>query len=114
MIIYRIWNKTNNKSYIGSSETSFKERYRHGKWWKWTHSLHLKSAVNKYGLENFDKDILWEGDCSKEELIEKEKEYILLHNSMIPNGYNLIFGGKSAKAPTHIKSYELIDKTAMK
>jgi len=111
MQIYRILNKVNNKSYIGSTEASFEERYRHGKWWKWTHGLHLKSAVKKYGLENFEKTILWEGEVSKKELIEKEKLFILEHNSMMPNGYNLIFGGKSTKLPTHVKTYDLIDKS---
>lgn len=110
MIIYRILNKVNNKSYIGSTETSFNERYRHGKWWKWSHSLHLKSAVKKYGLENFEVSFVWEGETTKEGLIEKEREAILEFDSMIPNGYNLMFGGKSSKTPTHVKTYDLIDK----
>lgn len=108
MQIYRILNNVNGKSYIGSTESSFEERYPQGKWWKWTHSLHLKSAVEKYGLENFEKIILWEGETSPEDLIKKEKESITEYKTMIPNGYNLIFGGKKSKPPTHVKTYEIV------
>lgn len=53
MIIYRILNIKNGKSYIGQSVNSFKKRYRGGKWWIHTHNDILKNALNKYGLENF-------------------------------------------------------------
>jgi hypothetical protein len=108
MEIYRILNKVNGKSYIGVTESCFSERYPQGKWWKWTHSLHLKSAVEKYGLENFEKTTLWQGETSSEDLIEKERMAITEYNAMVPNGYNLIFGGKNSKPPTHVKTYEII------
>jgi hypothetical protein len=52
MIIYRIFNKINGKSYIGQSVVSFNKRYKGGDWLKYTHNQILKNSVNKYGLED--------------------------------------------------------------
>lgn len=109
MIIYKIYNKINKKSYIGSSEFDFATRYTQGKWWKYTHSHHLKRAVERYGLEAFKVEICWEGECSKDELISLEKKFIDSNNAMIPNGYNLVYGGKASGKPKNVKTYELID-----
>lgn len=109
MIVYNIRNKIKKKSYIGVTEFDFKTRYPQEKWWLYTHSHHLKSAVEKYGLENFEVQILWTGETTKEGLIELEKKYIDQYNSMIPNGYNLVYGGKNSDSPKNIKTYELVD-----
>ena len=34
MIIYRIVNKLNGKSYIGQSVFNFNKRYKGGRWWE--------------------------------------------------------------------------------
>lgn len=52
MIIYRIINNINGKSYIGQSTLSFNKRYKGGQWWKYTHNLLLKNSISKHGLEN--------------------------------------------------------------
>ena len=106
MQIYRIYNKVNNKSYIGATRWHFKKRYSGGRWWDTTHSIHLKKAVVKYGLENFDWEVLWEGES--EDLDCLEKLYINQYSSVVPNGYNSTIGAKSGK-PSFTKDYELID-----
>lgn len=108
MQAYRIFNKVNEKSYIGVTKWDFNTRYSGGKWWLWSHSKHLKIASKKYGLENFSHEILWEGQCSEEELSNLEKLYIEQYNSFIPNGYNLTIGGCHIYTNNH-KEYELID-----
>lgn len=108
MQVYRIFNKINKKSYIGITKWDFKKRYSGGNWSLWTHSLHIKASVKKYGLENFSYEILWEGDCSNKELSEKEVLYIDQYNSLIPNGYNLTRGGGNIE-PKLVKEYELVD-----
>lgn len=45
MIIYRILNKINNKSYIGQSVLTFNKRYRGGEWWNMI-KLHFIYLVN--------------------------------------------------------------------
>lgn len=58
----------------------------------------LYRAMRKYGLEYFTFTILEE--CSLDELNEKEKQYILENNSLVPNGYNLAFGSSVIKKLT--------------
>lgn len=108
MQVYRIFNKVNGKSYIGITKWDFNTRYSSGKWWLWSHNKHLKIACKKYGLDNFNHEILWEGQCSEEELFNLEKLYIEQYNSFIPNGYNLTLGGGRFNERS-CKEYELID-----
>lgn len=58
MIIYRIFNKINGKSYIGQSLFDFNKRYKGSKWWKYTHNIILKNSIEKYGVDNFEFEIL--------------------------------------------------------
>ena len=107
MQVYRIFNKETNKSYIGITKWDFKTRYPGCRWDKWTHSKHLKSAVKKYGIESFEYEILWNGECLESELIELEKLYINQYNSFIPNGFNLTKSGGGS--PKSRREYEFID-----
>lgn len=107
MEVYRIYNKKNGKSYIGVTLWRFKERYSGGSWWKWTHSNHLKMAVAKYGLNNFEVEILNNTAKSEKELYELEISYIKQYNSYIPHGYNLTKGGGNPNPL--VREYELID-----
>ena len=68
MVIYRIYNKKDGKSYIGQSVNSFNKRYRGGDWYKHTHNEILINSVNKYGIENFNYEILEDNVSSIEEL----------------------------------------------
>lgn len=74
--IYKILNKLNNKSYIGSAVKisgrwgNHRKRLREN----WHHSIYLQRAWNKYGEENFEFIIVEE--CAKEILLEREQFYI--------------------------------------
>jgi len=48
----------------------------------------LRQDIEKFGLENFDFEIL-DSASTKEELKRKQKEYIKKYNSLEPHGYNL-------------------------
>jgi hypothetical protein len=48
----------------------------------------LRKDIEKYGLENFDFEIL-DTASTEEELNRKQKEYIKEYNSFEPHGYNL-------------------------
>ncbi|MBR4589860.1 MAG: GIY-YIG nuclease family protein, partial [Bacteroidaceae bacterium] len=69
--IYITTNLTNNKKYIGQKVYDFD-----GKWKTYLGSgVALTNAINKYGVENFHKEIIEE--CySKEELDIREKYWI--------------------------------------
>jgi hypothetical protein len=106
MEVYRIFNKTNDKSYIGVTIGSFKIRYN-GCWWKFTHNEFLKRAVKKYGIQNFGVELLNNTAKSEKELYILEKRYIKQYNSYIPGGYNLTRGGGNPNPLT--RQYKLID-----
>lgn len=93
-LIYEIKNNINGKSYIGQySGESFNKYFGSGKL--------IKSAIKKYGLENFSKIILEE--CfNKTELNEKEIFWIDKLKT-IENGYNLTEGGTGGDLSEFIK-----------
>lgn len=88
--IYKITNKLNNKVYIGQS-IDIERRWRVHKNRAFIqnkeYDKYLYRAFRKYGLENFTFEVVEE--CSKEELDEKEKYYILQYHSCVDTyGYN--------------------------
>ena len=88
--IYKITNKINGKCDIGQS-IDIKRRINDHKHCKTDKPLYR--AFKKYGIDNFDFEILEE--CSQEELDQKEIYYINFYNSTTDgNGYNLEHGGE--------------------
>lgn len=96
MIIYKIENLLNGKVYIGQTVRSLNERISEHK--RKGNILHL--AINKYGWENFKAQIVFETECF-EELQEEEIRWINVENSLVPNGYNIVEGGKGTKGYKH-------------
>lgn len=93
MLIYKITNLIDGKVYIGQTIKSLTNR--------WTghcttnNCRYLKSAIDKYGKENFTIEEI-DGANSLSELNYLEQHYIYMHNSLAPNGYNLRFGGDNS------------------
>jgi group I intron endonuclease len=88
--VYLIRNKINQKIYIGST-INFKERwYKHknGKGNK-----HLHNSIIKYGVENFDFEILEIIDISSDRnsLYEKEQKWMNFYNIKNQKTYNKTF-----------------------
>lgn len=104
MIIYRIFNKINNKSYIGQSVVSFNKRYR-GNWLKYTHNPILKNSVNKYGIYNFDFEIIEDNVKDIDELNKLEIKYAEKYNTYRPNGYNIRGCGNNKFVDDELKKH---------
>ena len=98
-IVYLFTNKLNGKKYVGQTcrdfDTRLKEHLRHNK-------TYFDKALSKYGVENFNYEILEEVDCA-DELNAREIAWIEKHNSIIPNGYNLCIGGGVTNGFKHTK-----------
>lgn len=97
MIVYRATNKTNGKQYIGYTTKTLDERiknhtYKSKCMTDKSYFYLFKQALRKYGIDNFEWDIL-EQCSSKEECCIKEIYYINQYNTISPNGYNLTEGG---------------------
>jgi len=83
--IYCIYNRKNRKIYIGSSINIYNRLNKHLSDFRIGRhqNIYLRSAINKYKIENFTCFILEE--CEKEELLQREQYWI---NILKPE-YNL-------------------------
>lgn len=87
--IYKITNTINGKVYVGQHDGSKPHYFGSGEV--------LKKAVKKYGKEAFSREIVIEGQFSKQELDALETHYIARFECFFPDfpnkGYNLTRGG---------------------
>lgn len=80
--IYKITNKFNNDCYIGKSididRRWQQHRYNYNNKNSKSYDYHLYKAFRKYGIENFEFEVL--ELCNPEELIEIETKYYNIYN----------------------------------
>lgn len=90
--VYSHINKINDKIYIGiTSQARVKDRWKNGKGYK--NSPHFYSAIQKYGWENFEHNIIASG-LSIEEAEKMERELITKYDTTNKDkGYNIQTGG---------------------
>jgi len=81
--IYKIINNINQKHYIGMHKTNNLDDGYMGS------GILIRRAIEKYGTENFKKEILYVFD-NELDMRNKEKELVVLSE----NSYNLLEGGK--------------------
>ena len=94
--IYKITNLINGQSYIGQSiniekrwaqerQSAFNTNYK-------SYNYPISRAFRKYGLDNFQFEVLEE--CLQSQLNEREKDWIIQYDTFY-NGYNQTLGGDS-------------------
>ena len=104
--IYKIENTVDNKVYIGQTIQDLEIRWKqHLK--KSSNCRYLKSAIKKYGIDNFKFKLVCITFDSQ--LDDMEKEYIEQYDCLAPNGYNLKLGGDSGKH--HAETNKKISET---
>lgn len=92
-IVYLHTNKINNKKYVGITSKKPEYRWNYGKGYK--QNNHFWRAIQKYGWDNFEHEILLSGLFANE-ACEEEKRLIALYQSNNPSfGYNNTSGGDS-------------------
>lgn len=84
--IYKTTNTVNNKIYIGKHQTTKLDDDYIGS------GKLLKRAINKYGIENFKKEILHVFD-NERDMNDKEKELVTEKFVLQETNYNLCVGG---------------------
>lgn len=88
--IYKITNNLNKKCYIGETlrpiEVRWKQHQQRSK--DENNTEYLYNAIRKYGIENFTIEEI--ETCPDENRFERETYYILMLDTMAPNGYNLV------------------------
>lgn len=88
-LLYVHTNKINNKKYVGITSMATKQRWANGSGYK---GQVFYNAIQKYGWDNFDHEIIVEG-LTESEAYYWERLYIKGLNSKSPNGYNITDGG---------------------
>lgn len=102
-ILYRIRNKINNKSYIGFTIQSLKERwYSHLRAAKNGATTYLHRAIRKDGKENFSIEVLAWGDNHFDGLNIGEPLLIELFSPE----YNITKGGQGSLGTTHTEEWK--------
>lgn len=105
MVIYKITNLIDGKTYIGQTINCPRQRWQ----------MHctpkmdtlLARAIKKHGKSNFKQEIIFTCE-SLEDLNKAEERLIQEHNSMFPNGYNVEFGGNNfLKSEIHKRKISL-------
>ena len=89
--IYKITKKSNGKSYIGQSNDIKRRINEH----QAKSDLVIDQAIQKYGINAFDYEVLEE--CSLKELDEREKYWIQYFNTYKGFGYNCNEGGGDSR-----------------
>ena len=99
--IYMFTNKINGKRYVGQTKNFYK-RYNSHIYSSYDknsnrHNVPFHKAIRKYGIDNFQIDILIDNIQTKEEMNELEKSLICFFNTLCKNnmGYNVAEGGES-------------------
>lgn len=103
MIIYKVTNKLNGKSYIGQTKCTVAERIKRHIYGR----SKIGRAIIEDGEENFDISVIDNADTQKE-LDELERYWIAFYNTC-ETGYNTLIGGK----PTR-KEFELLHEMSKK
>ena len=85
--IYKITKKENGKSYIGQSNDIERRFQEH----KSKTDIPIELAIQKYGINAFDFDVIEE--CSLDKLDEREIYWISYYNTFKGFGYNCNSGG---------------------
>lgn len=91
--VYKHTNKTNGKCYVGITSQDVRIRWNRG--WGYRYCPHFWKAIQKYGWDNFEHEILYVG-LTKEEAEELEVSLIAEYRSADCNfGYNASLGGNA-------------------
>lgn len=87
------------KRYIGVTSQKAGNRWKHG--FGYTYNDYFTKAIKKYGWDNFEHNILFDG-LTKEEASIREKELIAKYNTTNRDyGYNIADGGEGVAGYKH-------------
>lgn len=89
VLIYKITNQKNNRSYIGQTNNLDRRLAEH----RASSKAYISKSIRKNGFSNFSITILQE-NLTLDQANDLEQHYISLFKSIFPSGYNLNTGGK--------------------
>jgi group I intron endonuclease len=97
MIIYKITNKINDKSYIGQTIQNLNKRWKNHCYdaLKKLDKFKFYNAIRKYGKDCWSLEIIEEVD--NEVLLNEREYYWIAYYDTFKNGYNSTSGGERGK-----------------
>lgn len=100
--VYVHVNKTNGKMYVGVTKNKVEKRWKNGK--GYIECVHFYRAIQKYGWDNFDHEII--ADClTEEEALHMEQMLIEKLNLQDDRfGYNIRYGGTNCSLSEETKA----------
>lgn len=119
VVIYKFTNKINNKSYIGQTK-DFQKRYNAHKSTANNpksndYNVPFHNAIRKYGIENFNYEILEEiSENENQTFIDEREKYFISYFQTLTtqNGYNVSQGGQGF-SPKQLSFEERIKKSSL-
>lgn len=108
---YSVYKHTSpsGKVYIGISKNKPEHRWNNGR--GYTKNYHFRAAIEKYGWDNFEHEILYK-KLSKEDACSKEIELIKLYDSTNrKRGYNISHGGTAPPPLTETTRKKISENT---
>lgn len=100
-VVYRITNRINEKVYVGCTSELDKRTKSHFEDLAKTKNRPLYVDMRKFGVDNFDLEVL-QSYKTRKLMLEGEIEWIAKLNSMVPYGYNLTQGGEAGAMRTAV------------
>ena len=92
--VYTLYNPISEKYYIGITSKSVKERWKNGK--GYGHNSHLTNAINKYGWDAFEKNVI--ATNLPFELASRFERRLIQECDSYRNGYNQSTGGENSSS----------------
>lgn len=91
--VYKHTNKLNGKVYIGITSQNVRVRWNNG--WGYQYCTHFWRAIQKYGWDSFEHEILY-ANLTQDEAETWEKDLIVeYHSADLRFGYNISLGGST-------------------
>ncbi|MBO5711413.1 MAG: GIY-YIG nuclease family protein [Acholeplasmatales bacterium] len=112
--IYKITNKITSKNYVGLTTRTIQHRWKQHLYnaLNYPHlTFKLYNSMRKYGVENFDIELIEEIDTF-EELVQREQFWINYYDS-VNNGYNMTLGGEGNLKHSYEHIYNLWEEGLM-
>jgi group I intron endonuclease len=103
--IYVLTNLINGKNYIGQTKNIKKRWFPSG----YKKCTAIGRAIEKYGWDNFKKEIIVEGDFTEEEINEYEKYYISNYRLGKKAEYNILGGGHIGNPYKYMNEEDLLE-----
>lgn len=106
--IYLIKSKLNNKCYIGQTIDYKKRTKEHIYGRNSNKNSIIDRAIKKHGKDMFEFSVI-DYATNQDDADELERKYIQEYNSLKPNGYNILIGGRNQQGSWNQKKVYMYD-----